>query len=200
MSKQSQSNRRHVPHRIYNKKGKTKMLAKGFRTSVLVTNAINYCETTSLHGFLYWVQARNPIEKLIWILITVTCFICSCFIVSLSIKQWIAEPGITAIQSYSKVGWFLAAHNYETTFALRSVFALQPVTEVNFPSVTLCNARGLDTGEYVRNVFNNLAFNSDSILLRDEFRMVLGDIVFDPDAEFYSASDIFSNFMDKWLR
>ena len=139
MSKQSQSNRRHVPHRIYNKKGKTKMLAKGFRTSVLVTNAINYCETTSLHGFLYWVQARNPIEKLIWILITVTCFICSCFIVSLSIKQWIAEPGITAIQSYSKVGWFLAAHNYETTFALRSVFdqRLAPFSALSLPEMTL---------------------------------------------------------------
>ena len=78
--------------------------AKRLRTSVLITNAINYCETTTLHGFVYWVQARNHIEKLIWILITLTCFICSCYIVSLSIRQWIAEPGITSIQSFSKVG------------------------------------------------------------------------------------------------
>ena len=75
------------------------------------------------------------------------------------------------------------------------------MTDVNFPSVTLCHANGLDTGEYVRNVFNNLAFNeANSILIREEFRMVLSDIVFDPDAEFYSASDVFSNFMDEWLR
>ena len=76
------------------------------------------------------------------------------------------------------------------------------MTEVDFPSVTLCNAYGLDTGEYVRNVFNNLAFTdaNDSVLLRDEFKMVLGDIVFDPDTEYYSASEVFSNFMDEWLR
>ena len=37
----------------------------------------------------------------------------------------------------------------------------KPVTDVPFPSVTLCNEQGLDTGEYVRNVFNNLAFAED---------------------------------------
>ena len=37
----------------------------------------------------------------------------------------------------------------------------KPVTDVPFPSVTLCNEQGLDTGEYVRNVFNNLAFTED---------------------------------------
>ena len=35
----------------------------------------------------------------------------------------------------------------------------QPVTDVEFPSMTLCKDSGPDTGEYVRNVFNNLAFN-----------------------------------------
>ena len=76
------------------------------------------------------------------------------------------------------------------------------MTEVNFPSVTLCNAHGPDTGEYVRNVFNNLEFNdaNKSRLLREEFRMVLSDIVFDPDAEPIPASEVFSKFMDLWLR
>ena len=74
---------------------------------------------------------------------------------------------------------------------------LQPVTEVNFPSITLCNTHGLDTGEYVRNVFNNLEFNdaNQSKLLREEFRMVLNDLVTDSDVE-----SVFSNFMDKWMR
>ena len=76
------------------------------------------------------------------------------------------------------------------------------MTEVSFPSVTLCNAYGLDTGEYVRNVFNNMEFNdaNDSSLLREEFRMVLSDIVFDPDDPDDHASDVFSNFMDEWMR
>ena len=82
------------------------------------------------------------------------------------------------------------------------MIALQPVTEVNFPSVTLCNANGPDTGEYVRNVFNNLEFNdvNGSNLLRKEFKMVLNDIVFDPDAETIHASDVLEDFMDVWLR
>ena len=78
------------------------------------------------------------------------------------------------------------------------------MTDVNFPSVTLCHANGLDTGEYVRNVFNNLDFNeaNDSMLLREEFRMVLKDIVFDTEdpAEWEWTSDVFSDFMDEWLR
>ena len=35
---------------------------------------------------------------------------------------------------------------------------MQPVTDVPFPSLTLCDDQGFDTGEYMRNVFNNLEF------------------------------------------
>jgi hypothetical protein len=39
-----------------------------------------------------------------------------------------------------------------------SFISFQPVQEVDFPAVTLCNPKGHDTGEYVRAVFNNFLF------------------------------------------
>lgn len=52
------------------------------------------------------------------------------------------------------------------------------MTEVNFPSIALCKEHGLDTGEYVRNVFNNLDFlGNTSGDLREEFKWVLYDTV-----------------------
>ena len=54
----------------------------------------------------------------------------------------------------------------------------QPVTEVSFPSIALCKDHGLDTGEYVRNVFNNLDFLGESSgNLKKEFQWVLHDTV-----------------------
>ena len=55
-------------------------------------------------------------------------------------------------------------------------YAFQPVTEVDFPSIALCKEHGLDTGEYVRNVFSNLDFvGNQSKQLKKEFAWVLHD-------------------------
>ena len=43
-----------------------------------------------------------------------------------------------------------------------STFSLQPVTEVNFPAVTLC-PQLTDTGEWVRAVLNNLEYDTDIV-------------------------------------
>jgi hypothetical protein len=44
------------------------------------------------------------------------------------------------------------------TQKVMSPFCSQSVQEVDFPSVTICNQRGHDAGEYVRSIFNNFAF------------------------------------------
>jgi hypothetical protein len=35
---------------------------------------------------------------------------------------------------------------------------LQHVQDVDYPAVTFCNAKGHDTGDYVRSIFNNFVF------------------------------------------
>ena len=77
----------------------------------------------------------------------------------------------------------------------------QPVTKVNFPSVTLCNDHGLDSGEYVRNVFNNLAFIGDKgTKLRGEFKAILDDLTVDMEHKYLNHDGMLYNFMQEWMR
>ena len=77
----------------------------------------------------------------------------------------------------------------------------QPVTKVNFPSVTLCNDHGLDSGEYVRNVFNNLAFIGDKgSKLREEFKAILDDLTVDMEHKYVNHDGMLYNFMQEWMR
>ena len=77
------------------------------------------------------------------------------------------------------------------------------MTKVNFPSVTVCNENGLDSGEYVRNVFNNLAFTgSKSSQLKEGFKGILDDLTVDLDEgrRYVEKGDMYSKFLEQWLR
>ena len=72
---------------------------------------------------------------------------------------------------------------------------------MNFPSVTLCNDQGLDTGEYVRNVFNNLAFVGDKgSKLKEEFKAILDDLTVDIEDKHVPYDGMFKEFMENWMR
>ena len=138
---------------------------------MILDNAVNYCETTTIHGFSYWVSARNLPEKLFWVLVVIIGFICASLIISTAIEGWLDEPGVTLIKTFSKV----CDYNFYICIAVKSICfrcfmcislrqitcAIQPVTEVALPSLTFCEDHGPDTGEYVRNVFNNLAYEGN---------------------------------------
>ena len=70
---------------------------------VLKRNAVDYCEATTLHGFVYWVRAENLIERLFWITVTITSFTCAGLNISAAIGDWMDDPTTTVIQSFSKV-------------------------------------------------------------------------------------------------
>jgi hypothetical protein len=57
---------------------------------------------------------------------------------------------------------------------------LQHVQDVDYPAVTLCNAKGHDTGEYVRSIFNNFVFleelTNKSSNLKNMFQPFLDDV------------------------
>ena len=75
------------------------------------------------------------------------------------------------------------------------------MTKVNFPSVTLCNENGLDSGEYVRNVFNNLAFVGDKgSKLRGEFKPILDDLTVDMEYKYVTHGSMLQKFMEEWMR
>ena len=120
--------------------------------SVLKRNAKEYCNSTSLHGFAYWVQARNNFERFAWIVLTIASLTCAGVIISSAVRDWEENPGVTGIASFNKVE---SKVSYNLLRLMISYY-FQPLTDINFPSLTFCNEYGVDTGEYMRNVFNNL--------------------------------------------
>ena len=73
------------------------------RPSVLKRIAVEYCESTTLDGFAYFVRAENNVERLTWIAITVTSFVCAGLCISAAVEDWMNDPTTTVIQSFSKV-------------------------------------------------------------------------------------------------
>ena len=72
-------------------------------TSVVKANATAYCETSSIHGFAYWVTADNTFERVCWVATVTIFFIWASFIISVSFKEWRDKPGVVVIQSFSEV-------------------------------------------------------------------------------------------------
>jgi hypothetical protein len=70
---------------------------------IVAANARTYCETTTLHGFVYWVTAPRHLEKFFWVIIVLIGFVCASVIVSAAIDDWKKNPGIVTINSFSKV-------------------------------------------------------------------------------------------------
>jgi hypothetical protein len=61
-----------------------------------------YCETTTVHGFQYWVSAPGHLEKLFWVIVVITGFSCAGSIISIAVQDWMENPGITGVDTYSK--------------------------------------------------------------------------------------------------
>ena len=70
---------------------------------VLFSASLILCKETTIHGFAYWVRGESLVEKLIWVAIVIAGFVCSSIIVSYAIQDWLQEPGITVIKTFSKV-------------------------------------------------------------------------------------------------
>ena len=76
----------------------------------------DYFTTTTVHGFRYVVEGHNICEKLFWIVLIVIGFSCSFKIIFDSFDSWEQTPLQTTIDRLS-----------------------QPVQELHFPAITVCN-------------------------------------------------------------
>ena len=116
-------------------------------------HAASYCAATSIHGLGYIVSASRGYERICWAAVVIAFASYAGFIIAGAIKEWVESPAVTEIKSFSKVEFCL------WPFIQSQLF--QPVSQVDFPTLTLCNPNGIDTGEYVRAVFNNLDFDKN---------------------------------------
>jgi formate-dependent nitrite reductase membrane component NrfD len=70
---------------------------------ILAANARSYCETTTIHGFGYWVSATRRIEKVFWVIVVIIGFVCASLIIKTAVEDWQQNPGVVTINSFSKV-------------------------------------------------------------------------------------------------
>ena len=75
-----------------------------------------FCERSSLHGWLYFFHSRHKCWKAIWIVIVFLYFACSVFLVFQAAMQYSNATVITVIETLNA-----------------------PLSKVTFPSLTLCN-------------------------------------------------------------
>lgn len=157
-------------------------------------NASAYCETTTIHGFVYWIEAENILERLFWVAAVCLGFLFGSLIVSRAFQDWRERPGVTIIQSFSAVcnvnhvggNKCLKQITYhKSAVRILGIVVFQDLTKVDFPSITLCNEHGLDSGQYVRNVFNNLDFvGNKSAKLKEGFGEILNGLT-NQDSDLY---------------
>jgi hypothetical protein len=80
-----------------------------------------YCETTTIHGFSYWVTASRLLEKLFWMSVVLTGFICASLIINTAVDDWTKNPGIVTIKTFSKVSVVkFTKHNSVFTSSIRN--------------------------------------------------------------------------------
>ena len=84
---------------------KTQQIEKS-KKNVILSNAIEYCENTTIHGFSYWVSGENLSQKLFWVATVALGLLGACLIFSSAVQGWIDEPATSVIKTFSKVSHF----------------------------------------------------------------------------------------------
>ena len=76
--------------------------------SLVRDHAISYCETTTIHGFSYWVSAPRLPERIFWVCLVLAFASYAGVIVLGAIREWVESPVVTEIKTFSKVMtvWF----------------------------------------------------------------------------------------------
>ncbi len=65
----------------------------------------SFCESTSIHGFAYWVAAPRLLEKLFWVAVVAGFATGACLIIASAVEDWMRNPGVTQIETFSKASF-----------------------------------------------------------------------------------------------
>ena len=79
-----------------------------------------FLESSTIHGLVHISTAKSKTAKVIWVAIVVACFAFAIHMIVDSYKEWQESPVSTTITTH-------------------------PITELEFPTVTVCPPRGSNT-------------------------------------------------------
>ena len=95
-------------------------------------------------------------EKLFWVGVIISCAVGLRFVLKDSINDWSENP--MSERFLSKICNILDLKSF--TAAVGILTHSLDVTELNYPSVTICKEKGLyDPGQYLRPIFNQFQFS-----------------------------------------
>ena len=79
-----------------------------------------FLENSTIHGLVHISTAKSRATRFIWVAIVVACFSVAIYMITSSYKEWQESPVSTTITTH-------------------------PITELEFPTVTVCPPRGSNT-------------------------------------------------------
>lgn len=97
----------------------------------------DFCESTSIHGCAYFFDKITILERVFWVTITLIMFIFAGTLISQSFVNW-----------------------REQATQLREKVADTHVSEVQFPTVTICADFTPDRWGFVRAIFDMIRYNN----------------------------------------
>ena len=109
------------------------------------TKLREFLESSTIHGLVHISTAKSKTAKAIWVTIVVACFAIAVYMITNSYKEWQESPVSTTITTH-------------------------PITELEFPTVTVCPPRGSNTA------LNHLLEKVKDVNFSEEERRELLDI------------------------
>ena len=84
------------------------------------TIILEFLESSTIHGLMHISTAKSGAARAVWVAIVVACFAIAISMITSSYKEWQESPVSTTITTH-------------------------PITELEFPTVTVCPPRGSNT-------------------------------------------------------
>merc|ERR1712020_679738 len=79
-----------------------------------------FLESSTIHGLVHISTAKSKAARAAWLVIVVACFATAIYMITSSYNEWQESPGSTTITTH-------------------------PISELEFPTVTVCPPRGSNT-------------------------------------------------------
>ena len=127
----------------------------------------DFLESSTIHGLVHISTAKSKTAKALWVVIVVACFSIAIHMIIDSYKEWQESPVSTTITTH-------------------------PITELEFPMVTVCPPRGSNTAlNHLLERVNNVNFTVDE---RNVLKGILEEVFLDiPTKEYAKKISEFLN-------
>ena len=131
------------------------------------TKLREFLESSTIHGLVHISTAKSKTARAVWVAIVVACFAYAIYMINNSYEEWQESPVSTTITTH-------------------------PITELEFPTVTVCPPRGSNTA------LNHLLEKVKDVNFTKEQGGITCEAIAEPRKSSYAINErVIINFRDK---